>query len=118
MANPYENYDTEENRRAYDLQQRQRALERRIRKTKRETMGLKAALDNAQTPETAATLAEAYGKKAAQLEKQNAAYKKFCAENDLKELQDRISIARWDRKQAAAARGAARKYNAKLEEDQ
>nr|DAG84480.1 MAG TPA: minor capsid protein [Caudoviricetes sp.] len=118
MTNPYENYDTEENRLAYDLQQRQRALERRIRKTKRETMGLKAALDNAQTPETAATLAEAYSKKAAQLEKQNAAYKKFCAENDLKELQDRISIARWDRKQAASARGAARKYNSKLEKQE
>ena len=34
---------------------------------------------------------------------------KFCKENDLRPLQDRLTIARWDRKQAAAAREAAKK---------
>lgn len=107
--NPYENYDNDENRKAYDLSQRQRTLERRIRKTKRVVMGLKTALDNAPTEQQRAELDRDYQRKAALLQKQNQAYTNFCEENSLKRLNDRIQIAKWDRKQAAAARGAARR---------
>jgi hypothetical protein len=72
-------------------------------------MGLKTARDNAKTPETAALEDLEYQRKAALLQKQNAAYKEYCEENNLKQLQDRLAIAKWDRKQAAAARGAARR---------
>ncbi len=106
--NPYEKFDSEENRKAYELSQRQRALERRIRKTKREVQALQTALDNA--PESCKPeFQAAYQKKAALLTKQNKAYNDFCEENDLKRLSDRLSIAKWDRQQAAKARGAARK---------
>lgn len=111
MPNPFEKFDAEENQKRYDTEQRQRTIERRIRKTKRETMGMKTAKDNAKTPEAAEAFDLAYQKKAALLQRQNAAYKAYCEENNLKELQDRLRIAQWDRKQAAAARGAARRYN-------
>lgn len=106
--NPFEKFDSEENQKAYELSQRQRALERRIRKTKREVQALQTALNNA--PESCKPeLQAAYQKKASLLTKQNKAYNDFCEENDLKRLSDRLSIAKWDRQQAAKARGAARK---------
>lgn len=105
--NPYEQYDTEENKKAYELQQRQRTLERRIRDTKRQTMNWKTARDNATDEAVKADLDFQYQRKAALLQKQNKAYNDFCEETGLKKRSDRISIAKWDRKQAAAARGAA-----------
>lgn len=113
--NPFEQFDAEENQKRYEMEQRQRTMERRIRKTKRETMGLKTARDNAKTPETEAEFDLAYQRKAALLQKQNAAYKEYCEATNLKQLQDRLSVAQWDRKQVAAARGAARKYQNSLE---
>lgn len=110
--NPYAGtIDTEENRRAYDLQQRQRTLERRIRKTKREVMTIREAVDSANNAATAESFEESYKRKAALLAKQNAAYNEFCDVNHLKRRDDRVRIAKWDRKQAAAARAASRKQN-------
>ena len=107
--NPFEHFDSEENQKAYDLSQRQRALERRIRKTKREVMALKEARDDAEDPALKATFEAAYQKKAALLQKQNREYNAFCEENGLKRLQDRLSVAGWDRKQAASASAAAKR---------
>ena len=56
-----------------------------------------------------------YQRKAALLQKQNKAYNDYCEQNGLKKLRDRIDVARWDRKQAAAARGAVKKYQNELE---
>lgn len=109
MDNPFEQYDSEENKRQYENEQRQRMLERRIRDTKRETMALKEAVDNCSDPALKESIQQVYQRKALLLSKQNAAYKDYCSANELKPLQDRLAIARWDRKQAAAARGAARK---------
>lgn len=109
--NPFEQYDSEENLKKYKLDQRQRTLERRIRETKREVMGLKTAVDNAQGEKLKFELDQAYQRKAALLQKQNKAYNDFCEQNNLKRLSDRLSIAKWDRQQAAAARGAATRYN-------
>lgn len=108
--NPYEHYDSEENQKEYELQQRQRTLERRIRKTKRETMGKRVAMENAKTDEARKKLEREYQKSAALLQKQNKAYNEFCEENGLKKLNERITIAKWDRSEAAKARAAAKKY--------
>ena len=113
VHNPFEHYDSEKNKVAYDLQQRQRLLERRIRKTKRRVMGLKESVDSAPDEPTRQTQQEAYEKAAALLQKQNQAYNQFCKDNDLKRLADRIAIAKWDRKQAAQATAAARRHNNK-----
>lgn len=107
IHNPFEKFDSEENKKAYELSQRQRTLERRIRKTKREVMALKEAVDNAPDEATKAAMEEKYQKKSLTLQEQNKAYNDFCAENNLKKQSDRISIAKWDRKQAAQARAAA-----------
>lgn len=112
--NPYEQYDSEKNRKESELQQRQREMERRIRDSKRECMGLKEAVDKAGTPESKALLEAEYQKKAALLQKRNKAYNDFCEQNDLKKLNERITIAKWDRKQAAQARAAARQREKEL----
>lgn len=109
--NPYADIDNEENRKVREQEERQRLLERRIRKTKREAMSYKSALDAAKSKSLREELDRAYQKKAALLQRQNEAYNVFCENTGMKKLNDRISIAKWDRKQAAAARGAAARYN-------
>ena len=110
MHNPFDDYDSDENREAYETQQRQRTLERRIRKTKRECMGLQEAVSTAKTPEAVEKLTRTYERKAALLAKQNAAYNDYCDQHDLKRLSERLTIAKWDRSQAAKARAAAKRY--------
>lgn len=99
QGNPFEQFDAEENLKQYELEQRQRTLERRIRHTKQQVLGYDAAGDK-----------ENYERKSALLQKQNEAYNKFCEENGLKKQQDRISIARWNRSEAAKARAAVKKH--------
>lgn len=111
MDNPFEQYDSEENRKQYEKEQRQRTLERRIRNTKREVIGLKEAVDTAPSEQARFANYMDYQHKSSLLAKQNKAYRDYCTENGLKPLNDRIQIARWDRKQAAAASGAAQRYN-------
>ena len=114
MENPFNDYDSEENKKMYEKQQRQRTLERRIRDTKREVMGLKESVDKVKDKTTKFELDLQYQKKSALLAKQNKAYNEYCASNNLRTRADRIQIAKWDRKQASAARGAAQRYeNAK-----
>ena len=111
MDNPFEQFDSEENRKQYEKEQRQRTLERRIRNTKREVMGLKESVDNCKDDKLKFDLDMDYQRKSALLAKQNNEYREYCEQNNLKPLADRIQIARWNRKQAAAARGAAQRYN-------
>lgn len=113
MDNPFEQFDSEENKKQYEKEQHQRVLERRIRKTKREVMGLKESVDSCKDDKAKFALDMDYQRKSALLAKQNKAYRDYCTENGLKPLNDRIQIARWDRQQAAAARGAAQKYKNK-----
>lgn len=99
QGNPFTDFDAEENLKRYELEQKQRTLERRIRNTKREVMGWDTAGDK-----------EMYERKAALLQRQNAEYNQFCEENGLKKQSDRIHIAKWNRSEAAKARAAAKKY--------
>lgn len=110
MGNPFEQYDSEENLKQYEIEQRQRTLERRIRNTKREVMGLDVAREAAQGS-FKELFEKDYQRKAALLNRQNEAYNQYCKDNDLKRRSDRISIAKWDRSQAAKARAAAKRYN-------
>lgn len=107
--NPFRQYDSEENQKEYELQQKQRALERRIRASKREVMGLRQGVDSAKSDEAKALMEHEYQKASALLQKRNKAYNDFCEENNLKKLNERIAIAKWDRSQAAKARAAAKK---------
>lgn len=109
--NPFEQFDDEENRKLYELEQQQRSLERRIRNTKRDAMSARTARDAETDPTEREYWEKKYQKKAALLQKQNAAYNQFCEDNGLKKQHDRISIAKWNRSEAAKARAAAKRYN-------
>lgn len=114
--NPFEQYDTEENRKAYETQQRQRTLERRIRDSKRKVQNLQTAVDNCKDENLKFELQQKLDRKSYTLSKQNKAYKQYCKDNNLKEYAERLKVAKWDRQQAAKAAGAARRYqNAKGE---
>lgn len=105
--NPFEQFDSEENKKQYDLEQQQRKMERDIRKVKREVQGLQTAIDNADEL-TKPGLEAQHQKRAQRLTELNKEYKKFCEDNGLKTRQERLSIAGWTRQQASRASGAAR----------
>lgn len=112
--NPYKNIQTADNVRVEKLEQRQRALERRIRKTKREVMGMQEAVEKCEDDNLKFSLQQDLDRKSHLLSKQNKEYNDFCRENDLRTQPERLQIARWSRKEAAKAAGAARRYqNAK-----
>lgn len=114
--NPFEQYDTEENRKVYEKQQRQRVLERRVRDTKRKIQNMQTAIDNCKDEKLKFELQQDFDKKSYLLKKQNAAYKQYCDENNLKPYNERLQVAKWNREQAMKAAGAARRYqNAKGE---
>ena len=110
VNNPYKDIQTADNERMEKLEQRQRALERRIRKTKQAVMGLQTAVENCKDDALRFELQSELDRKSYLLQKQNAAYKDYCKQNDLRELQDRLMIAKWNRQSAAKARGAAKRY--------
>lgn len=108
--NPYKDISSEENRKVEELEKKQRRYERRIRKTKREVLGMQAAVDNCKDEQAKFALQQDLDRKSYLLQKQNAAYKDYCKDNDLRELQDRLMIAKWNRQNAAKSRGAAKRY--------
>lgn len=105
--NPFKDFDAEENKKAYDLSQKQRAQERRIRQTKVKLVDLRQAIEGAEDPAAKATLEGEYQKAAKLLEKQNLAYNAFCQNNGLKRLTDRIQVAQWTRADAKKSIAAA-----------
>nr|DAK67733.1 MAG TPA: minor capsid protein [Caudoviricetes sp.] len=109
--NPYDPIDTEENRKQYEKEQRQRALERRVRKTKREVMGLQEAVEKCKDDAAKFELQQVLDRKSHLLQRQNKAYSDFCKENDLRPINERLQIAKWSREQAAKARAAANRYS-------
>ena len=114
VNNPYKDIQTADNIHMEKLDQRQRALERRVRKTKREVMGLQEAVEKCQDKAAKFELQQTLDRKSYLLSRQNKAYIDFCKQNDLRPLNERLQIAKWSREQAAKARGAARRYqNAK-----
>ena len=107
--NPYADFDAEENKKVYDLSQKQRSAEARIRAAKLKVLGLREAIDGATDEAAKATLQDEYNKAALKLQKYNKAYTDFCESNNLMKLNDRISVAKWNRSEAAKATAAARK---------
>ena len=73
-------------------------------------MGWQTAVENCTDEETRFSLQQELDRKSYLLQKQNAAYKEFCRENDLRPLNERLRIAKWSREQAAKATAAARRY--------
>ena len=110
--NPYKEYDAEENKKAYDLSQKQRKIERTIRADKLKAKGLREAIDCAEDKTLKKELSEDYEKASARLSMHNAEYNHFCESNGLKRYDDRLSIAKWNRSEAMKAVHATKYYNA------
>lgn len=110
QRNPFEKFDSEENQKQYEMEQRQRTLERRIRNTKREVMAWDTARQAAQGS-LKDLMEKEYQRKAALLQKQNKAYNEYCEQTGQKKRSDRITIAKWNRSEAAKARAAAKRHN-------
>lgn len=82
--NPYKEYDAEENKKAYDLSQKQRKIERTIRADKLKVKGLREAIDCAEDKTLKKELSDDYEKASARLSMHNAEYNHFCENNGLK----------------------------------
>ena len=117
LRNPYldENgnlkIDRDENRKVYEMQQQQRAMERAIRQTKRQLLVKQAEIEGVAETDVKEMLQPEYDKLAYKLRMQNRKYNQFCADNGLRTQADRIKVAGFKREQAAKANGRATAYS-------
>lgn len=121
LRNPYveENgnlkIDSEENRKRYELQQKQRAMERSIRATKRKLIEKQEQINLVAENDVKEVLQRDYDKLASKWTQQNKAYNDFCKQNDLQPQYDRIKVADFNREQTKKANAGARKYKKEKE---
>lgn len=121
LRNPYmdENgnlkIDSEENRKRYELQQKQRAMERSLRAWKRKLIGKQEQINNPREDMDVDKLQKDYDRMAYQLTQKNKAYNDFCAANDLQPQYDRIKVADFGREQTKQANKGARRYKKEKE---
>ena len=111
------NINADESQNLYDLQQKQRFLEREIRKTKREIMTKKQELDMIAETDVKEILQPQYDKLAYKLRMQNKRLQSFCKNNDLQLQGDRTKVSGFNRKQSAIANGRATAYKNKIEKN-
>ena len=116
LRNPYvdENgemkIDSEENQKGYELQQKQRAIERSLRAWKRKLIEKQEQINNPREDMDIDKLKQEYDRMAYQLTQKNKAYNDFCKQNDLQPQYDRIKVADFGREQTKQANQGARKY--------
>ena len=94
MDNPFERYDDAENKQLYEDTQKQRAMERSIRKDRRTEQALKFAMENEKDPEAKSQLSEEYTKKHDRVRMKLDKYNDFCKEKNFRPLPERMRIAR------------------------
>ena len=122
LRNPYvdENgnlkIDSEENRKRYELQQKQRAMERSLRAWKRKLIEKQEQINNPRDDMDIGKLQQEYDRMAYQLTQKNKAYNDFCKSNDLQPQYDRIKVADFGREQTKQANQGARRYKKEKEE--
>lgn len=109
--NPFKDFNEEDNKKAYDLSQKQRGMERSIRKQKHYLLSLEAAVDACKDDAAKQQFQDDYDSGAAELGKMNRLYHEFCEKNNLRELQDRLHTAKWERKNARRAIEAANRIS-------
>lgn len=116
LRNPYvdENgnlkIDSEENRKRYELQQKQRAMERSLRAWKRKLIVKEQEIAGVAETDVKGILQGDYDRMAYQLTQQNKAYNDFCKQNDLQPQYDRIKVADFGREQTKRSNAGARRY--------
>lgn len=121
LRNPYmdENgnlkIDSEENKNRYELQQKQRAMERSLRAWKRKLIEKQEQINNPRDDMDVDKLQQEYDRMAYQLTQKNKAYNDFCKQNDLQPQYDRIKVADFGREQTKAANAGTKRYRKEKE---
>lgn len=116
LRNPYvdENgnlkIDSEENRKRYELSQKQRAMERSLRAWKRKLIVKEQEIAGVAETDVKEILQRDYDRMAYKLTQKNKAYNDFCSANDLQPQYDRIKVADFGREQTKQANQGARRY--------
>ncbi len=116
LRNPYvdENgnlkIDSEENKKRYELQQKQRAMERSLRAWKRKLIEKQEQINNPRDDMDVDKLQQEYDRMSYQLTQKNKVYNDFCKQNDLQPQYDRIKVADFGREQTKQANQGARRY--------
>ena len=116
LRNPYVDekgnlkIDSEENKKRYELQQKQRAMERSLRAWKRKLIEKQEQIDNPRDDMDVDKLQREYDRMAYQLTQKNKAYNDFCKSNNLQPQYDRIKVADFGREQTKQANKGARRY--------
>ena len=116
LRNPYldENgnlkIDSEENRKRYELQQKQRSMERSLRAWKRKLIEKQEQIGNPREDMDVDKLQQEYDRMAYQLTQKNKAYNDFCKQNDLQPQYDRIKVADFGREQTKRSNAGAKRY--------
>ena len=122
LRNPYvdENgnlkIDSEENSKRYELQQKQRSMERSLRAWKRKLIVKEQEIAGVAETDVKEILQRDYDRMAYQLTQKNRAYNDFCKANDLQPQYDRIKVADFGREQTKQANQGARRYKKEKEE--
>lgn len=90
MTNNQRQYDSEENKKAYDLSQKKRAMERQIRDTKKRLFEMRHAIKTTSDEKLIAELKSKEAEIKRLFDKQNSAYSAFCGQNGLRRSEDRL----------------------------
>lgn len=101
--------DSEENKKRYELYQKQRAMERAIRANKRQLIEKDIQLKSADDADKD-KLQREYDQLSYKLTQRNGKYNDFCKENDLQTKYERMKLADFGREQTKAANAGARRY--------
>lgn len=96
----------------YEESQRQRALERRIRDSRRACAASSSARDAATDPQAKAALEAQFEKDAALLKEREQALDDFCAQTGRTKLVDRVYVPTYNRSVSSKTTWAARRANA------
>ena len=116
LRNPYvdENgnlkIDSKENRKRYELQQKQRAIERNLRTWKRKLIVKEQEITGIAETDVKEILQRDYDRMAFEWTQKNKMYNDFCAANDLQPQYDRIKVADFGREKIKQVNQGARRY--------
>lgn len=94
MTNKQTQYDSEKSNKKYNLYQKQRSIERKIRETKKRLFEIRHSIKTAKSENLIAKLKDDEAKVKALFDKQNAEYTSFCSQNGLKRNEDRLYVGK------------------------
>lgn len=112
LRNPYVDadgkptIDTDENRRRYELNQKQRSMERNIRAVKRRIIAKQAEMDLIKDKDLQENLQKEFITLSQMLTQKNGAYNAFCESNKLHTQYERLKVSGYGRRQENAVKKA------------